>query len=670
MTNDVTPGAMIGPYKIGPQLNTGGMGMVFQAQKVLGNGEAINVAIKFPRLAVVHDDEILQGFFNEAETMSKFRCSRIPKIDTWGVHEGLPYVVMDLLTGVSLRQFLDELSNKRKQLDFDLAAHIFREVALALNYAHTFTYAGRPMNVLHRDMAAKNVMIDRSGDVYLIDFGVVRSEDTLLNAASSASIVKGTLNYLAPEHAAGEPCAASDVFGLHAILWEMLEGRTFRTGFSERQLWAEVMQGNVPPLTRGNVPTFLRTLIERGLHPDPEERIKLSDALTLLEEHSKPRNTALKALFARHFEFLARRSGSTIVDEGFEVPSELFKTMAAAKAVHNPLGPPKLDAADIPSEPKRDPSPELPTLKPRRPPTDPGLPLALSREEDERPPALPPSEPPQPNSPTPVPSTEILRPPYGADLEDLDPRDERGYTVPLMEAISAPLPPRLRAATLALPTPPELPAAPDDEAAEEDHRHDPARRWPLVVAGIAGTGLLAALTAFWLIRDTSEPKLPPTVTSASETPDLPRQGPPSPEEEQDKDPVPPLVVPDPAPPQPDRSPEPASPTSDTPPEVEPEPEPEPEPAPPPEPTLEKPSAVATSKLTLRAGFSRAEVQLRGKTINLSTTKTLRVRAGSVKVRWRFPPDQTWSQKQLQLKQGRSYVIQVEKSGLRVQEGRG
>ena len=173
MTNDVTPGAMIGPYKIGPQLNTGGMGMVFQAQKVLGNGEAINVAIKFPRLAVVHDDEILQGFFNEAETMSKFRCSRIPKIDTWGVHEGLPYVVMDLLTGVSLRQFLDELSNKRKQLDFDLAAHIFREVALALNYAHTFTYAGRPMNVLHRDMAAKNVMIDRSGDVYLIDFGVV-----------------------------------------------------------------------------------------------------------------------------------------------------------------------------------------------------------------------------------------------------------------------------------------------------------------------------------------------------------------------------------------------------------------------------------------------------------------------------------------------------------------
>ena len=125
------------------------------------------------------------------------------------------------------------------------------------------------MNVLHRDMAAKNVMIDRSGDVYLIDFGVVRYEDTLQNGASSASIIKGTLNYLAPEHAAGEPCPASDVFGLHAILWEMLEGRMFRTGFGERQLWAEVMQGNVPPLTRGNVPTFLRTLIEWGPSPRP-----------------------------------------------------------------------------------------------------------------------------------------------------------------------------------------------------------------------------------------------------------------------------------------------------------------------------------------------------------------------------------------------------------------
>ena len=58
MTNDVTTGAMIGPYKIGPQLNTGGMGMVFKAHKVLETGEGINVAIKFPRLAVVHDEDV------------------------------------------------------------------------------------------------------------------------------------------------------------------------------------------------------------------------------------------------------------------------------------------------------------------------------------------------------------------------------------------------------------------------------------------------------------------------------------------------------------------------------------------------------------------------------------------------------------------------------------
>lgn len=660
MTNDVTTGAMIGPYKIGPQLNTGGMGMVFKAHKVLETGEGINVAIKFPRLAVVHDEDVLQGFFNEAETMSKFRCSRIPRIETWGCHEGLPYVVMELVSGVSLREFLDKLTDKRKQLDFDLAAHILREVALALHYAHTFTYAGRAMNVLHRDMAAKNVMIDRSGDVYLIDFGVVRSEDTLLKGASSASIVKGTLNYLAPEHAAGDPCPASDVFGLHAILWEMLEGRTFRTGFSERQLWPEVMQGNVPPLTRTNVPPFLRTLIERGLHPDPEERIKLSDVLTLLEEHSKPRNVALKALFARHFEFLARRSGSTIVNEGFEVPSELFKTMAAAKAVHSPLGAPKLDAADIPPEPKPDPASELPTAKPRRPPTDPGLPLVLSRteDEDERPP-----EPP-PNLPTPIPSTELLLPPA-----NVDPRDERGYTVPLMAAIDEAPPPR--AATQMLPTPPEMPTTPvstaEDMLAQPEPQ--PARRWPFLLAGITVTALLAALTAFFIIGDTTEAAAS-TVTSAPESDapseHSPRQEKPAPEPLEIPPPSDPEIRPATAPEPPTQTP--APPETESPPSPDVSPTPLPEPAPEPEKKPNK-QATGTSKLTLRAGFSRAEVQVQGKTFDLSSTKTLKVRAGSVKVRWRFPPSKTWSQKRVRIKQGRSYVVQVEKSGLRIQEGR-
>jgi len=668
MTRDVTTGAVIGPYKIGPQLNSGGMGMVFKAQKTLENGEAINVAIKFPRLAVVHDEDILQGFFNEAETMSKFRCSRIPKIDTWGVHEGLPYVVMELVTGVSLKEFLDTLTSKKRQLDFELAAHIFREVALALHYAHTFTYAGRPMNVLHRDMAAKNVMIDRSGDVYLIDFGVVRSEDTLQKGASSASIVKGTLNYLAPEHAAGDPSAASDVFGLHAILWEMLEGRAFRTGFSERQLWAEVMQGNVPPLTRADVPPFLRTLIEMGLHPDPEERIRLADALTLLEEHSKPRNTALRTLFARHFEFLARRSGSTIVDEGFEVPSELFKTMAAAKAVNSPLGLPRFDAAEILPKPESPPDPasELPTVAPRRPATDPGLPLALSRDEDddERPPRT--IEPPPTNDPTPIPATEFLLPPT-----NVDPRDERGYTVPLMAALDEP--PSLRAATQMLPTPPEVPTTPAN-AEEEMLAPRATRRWPLLLAGIIGTVGLAVLSAFFIIDDTTENT--PSTATASETPTssaraidrvaepdppspAPLEIPSTPKERPEPEPKP-APVPAPAP-APAPSPEQAAPA------VDPIDDPEPE-----APREDKPnnqSAVGTSTLTLRAGFNRAEVQVRGKTIELSSKKTLKVRAGSVKIRWRFPPSETWSHKRLHLKKGRSYVVQVEKSGLRIQEGR-
>ena len=237
-----------------------------------------------------------------------------------------------------------------------------------------------------------------------------------------------------------------------------------------------------------------------------------------------------------------------------------------------------------------------------------------------------------------------------------------------MEAIDPAL--RLRAATQALPTPPELPTS--SSTTEEDPLDEPpTRRWALVAAGAAGTGLLAVLTAILLVKD-PEPERTPAVASASEDPAPQRQDV-RPRVERDEEPTPPLVIPDPpseAAQHPASAPTPFPPKAEELPHPEIEPDPEPEPEPEPDSTLEDKASAGTSKLTLRAGFSRAEVQIRGKTITLSSTKTLKVRAGSVKVRWRFPPSQTWSQKQLQLKQGRSYVVQVEKSGLRVQEGRG
>jgi len=694
MTQDVTPGARIGAYTIGTQLNHGGMGMVFQAQKRLDNGEVVNVAIKFPRLSVVHDEEVIRGFFHEAETMSKFRSSRIPKIDTWGIHDGLPYVVMELLSGVSLSQFLDKLWESGRSLNFELAAHILREVALALNYAHTFSVGGRRMNILHRDMAAKNVMLDGAGDVYLIDFGVVRTADTQQEGISSASIVKGTLNYLAPEHAAGEPCAASDVFGLHTMLWEMLEGRTFRQGRTERQLWADALQGFVPPITRADVPPFLTELLERGLHADPERRIKLTDAIALLEEHSRPRTFALKGLFARLFERIARRSGSTIVD-GQELPSELLKTMAAAKAVQTPLvlerSKPR-EARVSPPLPAEPPGPTRGRPRPRpddaavseplpgpgsgpvRTPTDPGIPLALLVDEDERPP------PPKPPTGPVVASTALLDP-LQAVLPLVD--DERGYTVPLMEALPErpepvlkPVPERPKPAPEPLPgiplrpppsTQPELRADTAPAPSPDTRFHQaPRRRWPLFAGGAVMACAMAGVAAFVIIDAPAQPResTNPGAVAKSSPVARPQAEEPAPREAA----VQPLRIPA----SPERQPEPAPlakldvPPIESPAQAQPEPESDPTPKPPSGSSAE----ASRTRVTLRPGFSAAEIRIgEGKVLDLSKTRTLKIRTGSVTLRWRFPPATAWNKKTLRLRPGRAYVILVERGGVRVQRAK-
>src|SRR5690606_22390542 len=116
---------------------------------------------------------------------------------------------------------------------------VVRGVAQGLDYAHNYETNGVHQHIVHRDVASKNVMIDGAGSVLLADFGVATS----IRTQTSRMDAKGTLAFMAPEHLLARALPASDVFGLGAILWELLAGRPFRGGLEGQALREAVVAG-------------------------------------------------------------------------------------------------------------------------------------------------------------------------------------------------------------------------------------------------------------------------------------------------------------------------------------------------------------------------------------------------------------------------------------------
>lgn len=330
-------GIKIGNYVLAELLNTGGMGQVWLAHREFEGGGQMAVAIKFPHAAGVLDPRIREGLLDEARLQMRLQHPNIPRVVDMGVHEGLPYFVMDYIAGCSLAQLLSRLRDIGTPLRFELVAHIAREIGYALRYAHGYHSQGEQLPVIHRDVAPKNVLLSGQGAVYVVDFGV--SEAAGIH--TSRNFVKGTLLYMAPEHALGFPSMKSDGWGLGAILWEMIEGRQFRGEIEADDLRRAANEGRCGPLTRAGIPETLRFVTEGLLRVDERERLTLDEVLNPLEKGEFPaQRSPLADLLRRRFGPAVHRSGQTLHD--FKMPEHLDRTIAAAKVVKD-AGPRGLD---------------------------------------------------------------------------------------------------------------------------------------------------------------------------------------------------------------------------------------------------------------------------------------------------------------------------------------
>ncbi len=261
------PGSMLGErYEILQLLGQGGMGAVYKARDIELER---TVALKLIRSDLASHPEILRRFKQELILAREVTHRNVIRIFDLGQASGVRYITMDYVEGQDLRALL----NEKGKFSPEEAVPIFLQIAAALEAAHQ---AG----VVHRDLKPQNVMVDKDGRVYVMDFGVARSLET--PGMTQTGALMGTPEYMSPEQAKGlKVDARSDLFSLGIIFYEMLSGASpFKADTAMATMFKRTRERAVPLAQAGSgVPVFLSDIVSKCLEIDREQRYPSARAI-------------------------------------------------------------------------------------------------------------------------------------------------------------------------------------------------------------------------------------------------------------------------------------------------------------------------------------------------------------------------------------------------------
>jgi Tol biopolymer transport system component len=253
--------ALADRYRIERELGQGGMATVHLAEDLKHNRK---VAIKVlrPELAAVLGAE---RFVQEITTTAQLQHPNILPLFDSGSADGFLYYVMPYVEGETLRARL----NRETQLGVEESVALVREVADALQYAHT-------QGVVHRDIKPENILL-HAGRPMVADFGIALAVSAAAGGRmTETGLSLGTPHYMSPEQATAEKHITnrSDIYSLGAVLYEMLTGEPPHTGTSAQQIIMKIITEPVAPVTerRRTVPPNVAAALAKALEKLPADR--------------------------------------------------------------------------------------------------------------------------------------------------------------------------------------------------------------------------------------------------------------------------------------------------------------------------------------------------------------------------------------------------------------
>lgn len=333
-------GRQFGSYQLLRVLASGGISETFLARKLDADDDQPYVALKMihPNLAV--DEQFVHMFIDEAKIAILLQHPNIARTFELGQAENSYYLTTEYVDGYTLDELFARTSARNIPIPFELAAHIVRELAAGLAYAHgSCDEGGQPLDIVHRDVTPKNVMLTHSGEVKLVNFSLAKASNR--ERQTAIGVIKGTYQYMSPEQIAGKTVdLRSDIYSAGILLHELLAGQVLYAEDNMARLVKAILESNPsPPSTvRADTPPAL-------------DRI----ALRALRKHLDERYASAAELANELGEYLGDTSPSAMAPALAAFIAEVFGTSANA-AVSEPPEPPIAAAGGAQPAPQHEPT--------------------------------------------------------------------------------------------------------------------------------------------------------------------------------------------------------------------------------------------------------------------------------------------------------------------------
>jgi serine/threonine-protein kinase len=267
-------GRTVGSYRVVRELAHGGMGTVYLAERADGQFEQ-RVVLKLVKRGM-DSDEIVRRFLAERQILARLQHPNIARLlDGGRLDTGQPYFAMEYVDGTSVTAYCEA-----RGLDVGARLRLFLTVCDAVRYAHANL-------VVHRDLKPSNILVTDGGQPVLLDFGIAKvlgdgADETGTLTALGFRVL--TPEYAAPEQVTGAPVTtATDVYGLGAVLYELLTGRRPHQFAHRTPSEVERVIVREDPAPPGTIARHLRgdldTVVLRALHKDPARRYPSVEAL-------------------------------------------------------------------------------------------------------------------------------------------------------------------------------------------------------------------------------------------------------------------------------------------------------------------------------------------------------------------------------------------------------
>ena len=263
-----------GRYEILEIIGVGGMAVVYKA---IDHRLNRLVAVKILKDDYLNDAEFRRRFHGESQAVAMMSHPNIVSVYDVSKNEGVDYIVMELIDGITLKQYMDQ----RAPLSWRETLHFSMQIAKALEHAHS-------RSIIHRDIKPHNVMILKDGSVKVADFGIARvasAQNTLTKEAL------GSVHYISPEQARGARVDnRSDIYSLGVVMYEMLTGRPPYDGETPVSVAIQHINGTPlsPSLLNSDIPTGLEQITMHAMCSDLNIRYSsITDMLKDMEEFRK-----------------------------------------------------------------------------------------------------------------------------------------------------------------------------------------------------------------------------------------------------------------------------------------------------------------------------------------------------------------------------------------------